>query len=150
MRTRLIACRADDAALSVAITDGDGLPDAWEVHTFGRPDLASEITDTDVDGLNDASEYVAGTCPTSPETFRLELTGTNAAFAVSVFGRRAQPEWYGTQQRLYRFEGEDSLATTNWFGLPGLTNVPGEDQWIKFTNSATSTSRYYRAKVWLQ
>jgi len=48
-------------------TDADGLPDIWELIYFGN--LSSDGTqDPDGDGLNNAQEFVAHTCPTDPDT----------------------------------------------------------------------------------
>jgi hypothetical protein len=47
-------------------TDGDGLPDSWEIHFFG--DLSQEATgDFDADGLTNLEEFCAGTDPTDPD-----------------------------------------------------------------------------------
>ncbi len=49
-------------------TDGDGLPDAWELAWF--PDLTTTdgTTNSDSDGLTDAQEYLAGANPTLADT----------------------------------------------------------------------------------
>ena len=48
-------------------SDGDDLPDWWELKSFG--DLAASSTqDPDTDGLNNLGEYLAGTIPTDSDT----------------------------------------------------------------------------------
>lgn len=44
-------------------TDYDGLPDSWELAHFGGIATADRDSDTDGDGVSDASEYAAGTDP---------------------------------------------------------------------------------------
>jgi hypothetical protein len=48
-------------------TDGDGLPDNWEIKYFGTLAWGAE-DDPDGDGLNNLYEYLAGKDPTKPET----------------------------------------------------------------------------------
>lgn len=46
-------------------TDGDALPDGWELWHFGTTTQALGAADTDLDGLANAGEYLAGTDPTN-------------------------------------------------------------------------------------
>ena len=50
-------------------TDGDGLPDAWEILHFGNLTTANATTDTDGDGVPDWKEYLAGTDPNCPASY---------------------------------------------------------------------------------
>ena len=57
-------------------TDGDGLPDWWELNFFGDL-LRDGLGDLDGDGLNDLYEYLAGTDPTVIVTFNDGLIDAN-------------------------------------------------------------------------
>jgi len=46
-------------------TDGDGLPDPWEIQYFGHLDYGAN-DDPDLDGAVNIDEYEAGTDPTDP------------------------------------------------------------------------------------
>jgi parallel beta-helix repeat protein len=50
-----------------ADSDGDGLPDDWEIQHFGDLDETTS-NDTDDDGLTHLEEYHAGTDPNNPDT----------------------------------------------------------------------------------
>ena len=56
-----------DVALSDPDTDGDGMPDWWEVERFGDIDETAE-GDADSDGLSNLGEYQNGTDPNDPDS----------------------------------------------------------------------------------
>ncbi|MGB1697953.1 MAG: binary toxin-like calcium binding domain-containing protein [Thermoplasmatota archaeon] len=49
-------------------SDGDGLPDDWEIDQFGDITTYSGGDDPDADGLNNTGEFNAGTNATNPDT----------------------------------------------------------------------------------
>jgi uncharacterized protein (DUF1800 family) len=54
---------------STADTDGDGMPDWWEILHKLRPDLASDASlDPDGDGLTNLQEFARNTDPHNPDT----------------------------------------------------------------------------------
>jgi spore coat protein CotH len=71
-----IAQLATPGAAPLADSDGDGLPDSYEIETYGSTNaVGSSITgDTDGDGASDAAEYIAGT----------SATNANSNFQVSA------------------------------------------------------------------
>lgn len=68
-----------------ADTDGDGLPDDWELAYFGTLD-ATPGGDPDGDGRTNLEEYENGTNPTVPDIFRIdriELVSGSSLLTVS-------------------------------------------------------------------
>lgn len=57
-----------DTGLPAVDTDGDGIPDAWEIRTFGDPAVADSQLDRDGDGLTDLEEFLFGSDPRTPGT----------------------------------------------------------------------------------
>ncbi len=55
-------------SFTIADTDGDGLPDAWEIQYFGGPTAADANADSDNDGLTNLQEFIRGTNPINPDT----------------------------------------------------------------------------------
>src|SRR5207249_3851183 len=106
-----------------ADSDGDGLPDAWELKVFGDLTTASATTDSDGDGLGDWAEYLTGT---SPLDSRAGMTITPA-----LMGSNGLTLNFPTVPgRTYRLQSSPDLTTwgdlTNYFatGTNLLVNLP--------------------------
>ena len=64
-----IAVLVPDVPPASLDTDGDGMPDAWEIRYGLNPNSAADATtDTDNDGLTNVQEYNLGTDPTKNDT----------------------------------------------------------------------------------
>jgi hypothetical protein len=55
------------ATAKAADSDGDGLPDSWEIHHFGNLATGPD-DDADLDGINNRTEFAFGTDPTDPKS----------------------------------------------------------------------------------
>ena len=97
--------------LHAADTDGDGLPDDWEMARFGNLTTADATSDFDGDGKSDLAEYLAGTSPTNPAdvfTATIARNGLQLHAAVAVVaangagyaGLTRRYEWMSTNTRL--------------------------------------------------
>lgn len=92
-------------------SDGDGLPDDWELMFFGS--LGRDGTgDFDNDDFKDSSEYFAGTNPTDPLSL---LTITRAIPGAGQF----TVEWRAVAGKLYRMQYKDTLNDPAWQNVPG-------------------------------
>lgn len=94
-------------------SDGDGLPDSWEeAHGMdpedngsGNPDNG-KYGDADDDGVDNVTEYIAGTdasSDTSAPVVNIGRAGSNIDLSIDGFGRRE-----------YRFYRTDNLITGSW------------------------------------
>jgi len=92
-------------------TDGDGVPDDWEVLYFQSPNLSDGSGDSDSDGLTDSGEEIAGTDPTD----------SNSVFEVSEEGMQIGDgfiiRWPSVGGRLYSVDSRTNLLTDVWSNI---------------------------------
>jgi len=109
-------------------TDGDGIPDAWEMQHFGNLTAANATTDHDHDGFTDLQEYIAGTDPLDPSSnLRIVSHSYDASHTQATIVFTTVPN------RLYRLEYDADLASP-WTNSPLGTFNP---------DSGTTTSRTF-------
>lgn len=104
-------------------TDGDGLPDAWELAHGLDPNSAEgengPTGDPDGDGMNNFQEYIAGTHPRDPASL-LTLTAAPAGPDMVELTFQGQPGRVYYLQRATHLDGPWALLRT----LPG-PQTPG-------------------------
>ncbi len=117
-------------------SDGDGMPDAWELANFGT--LARDGSgDFDSDGVSDLNEYLSGTNPDDPNDYlRILSAVVTETTCVLTFNAVAG----GSYSVFYR-EAVDAGVWTKLADVPahastGLAQV--------FDTHLTSATRYYR------
>lgn len=114
-------------------TDGDGLPDAWEIAHGTNPTVPDALADPDQDGLTNWQEYLAGTLPLDPASqLRIE--------SVRMLGHgQLTLGFTAVSNRSYTLQSRASLqvgAWSNWITFPPeaanrfitVTNRPAEDE----------------------
>ena len=94
-----------------ADTDGDGMPDEWELRYGLAPDSAADGSmDQDNDGLSNRDEYLAGTDPTQPlDVLRVDSILFSAGSATLKF--------VALSNRTYSVQYRNSLAPGPWSTL---------------------------------
>jgi hypothetical protein len=100
-----------------ADTDGDTIPDAWELQYAGNLSKLTKDGDFDGDGVPDVEEYLADTDPTNPNDF-LQITHVTATSDGSVVSLT----WNSRPSRCYRIQSRAEVADGGWVdnNPPGL------------------------------
>jgi hypothetical protein len=118
-------------------TDGDGLPDAWEIaNGFDKDDATDASSDADSDSASNLHEYVAGTDPRN---------------AASNLRATAAPQGDGSVKitfdavagKSYRVEGSDSLTAVSWAAVAAVPAQPVSGP-VTVTDSAAARRKFYR------
>jgi hypothetical protein len=128
---------SSNATLTViADTDRDGLPDTWE---SGRPNFSANdpddaLRDDDLDGLNNAREYFAGT----------DYLDTNSVLRTTIqAGGAVELTFRAVSNHNYVVQYTDDLYPGQWRNLviePGKTN----SRPVTIIDPAPNPGRYYR------
>jgi hypothetical protein len=119
-------------------SDKDGLPDDYEIATYGDLDTSDGTTDTDGDGDDDLSEWLRGTDPKDP----------NSRFVVQIIPQGDGSKlvvWTGALGRVYDLEWSRDLQSFGLIavGIPGL--APLLDRLDDIHNA--DLKGFYRVKV---
>jgi hypothetical protein len=126
---------------SFSILDNDdsntnGMLDTWELANFGTLTNAT-TADTDGDGFNNYSEYIAGTQPTN--VFSFPRVQNIAVASPPMLGFQA------VSGRVYEIEFSGSMTNSTWTGL-GPTNVTASGL-VAITDLAVTNGRFYRLRI---
>lgn len=126
-------------------TVNDGVPDAWRAAYFGGTGMTTNSSscatcDADGDGMNNQSEFYAGTNPTNAASV-FKLTALNPAGSGNVASLSS------VSGISYRVESRDDLATASWSLFANQLIGIGGPMTISDTNAIVLTKRFYRASV---
>lgn len=126
--------------LATADSNGDGIPDGW-CQRYGLSPVAAGVAadDSDLDGFNNAGEYVADTIPTNAlSRFRIETISAVPSAMVSFAS--------STNRQYTLFSCADLIGEV-WTNVPGQQDLraTGEVTELKDTNAAPG--KFYRIGV---
>jgi hypothetical protein len=124
-------------------TDGDGIPDAWELEKFGSLTVANALSDHDGDGFKDVNEYLADTDPNDPNDF-LRIT----YYSTSAGGSPATMTWKSRPTREYQVLKRTLVDTGTWtdVGL-GLISPDAGTTTTRFFADSFSLERFFRVQA---
>ena len=144
-RYRVVVTNAAGFAASVVATltvsnpdtDGDGLPDWWELANGTNPNLNDAVQDLDHDGMSNQDEYIAGTRPND---------ATNYLKIDRILGgdETAAVEFLAVSNRSYTVQFKDSLADLIWLKLVDLPSRPTNRIERIIDPAANPSRRFYR------
>lgn len=135
-----------DFGLALLDGDGDGLPDAWELHHFGN--LGSSPGSVMPNGQTALQHFVAGTNPNDPQGgFRLHINLTNDLKRVWFVAAQAEGPGYNGMTRRYTLEYRPNLAAGFWTEVPGYIDVPGNNQTVSYFTTGVGAPGYYRGRI---
>jgi hypothetical protein len=126
-----------DCWMSPLDTDANGLPDVWETLYFGGGAAVLPLGDQDGDGMNNQSEYLAGTDPTN------SLSVLQIVELIKSPAAGFQMNWNGVGGRNYRVQWSDAPGSwpTGQCVLVGATNAWSD------TTQPRPHARFYRVGV---
>jgi hypothetical protein len=122
-------------------TDGDGLPDDWEI-TFGfdRLNPIDAALDADGDGLTNLQEYQMGTNP------RDRQSGLRLSIAMLPDATNLVLSFAATANFSYTIEYSDAVTPPAWLPFRDIPPAP-TNQLIAIIVPATDPARFYRLRT---
>ncbi|HET6409878.1 MAG TPA: lamin tail domain-containing protein, partial [Chthoniobacteraceae bacterium] len=116
-------------------SDGDGLPDAWELANNTNPLLDDDDDDLDQDGRSNFLEYTAGTNPQNPASaFHIQISTDVSGFTIRFTAQ---------QNRTYTVQFKNTLLDATWLKLRDIPAA--ETRSVEVIDPyTTGTSRFYR------
>jgi len=121
-------------------TDQDGMPDAWELFFGLNPaNPADANEDPDGDGMSNLKEYLADTCPTNRfSVFYIRDIALSNQITLS---------FPCSTSRVYSLEFRSSLATGQWTGVAGQSNIPGHASGTLQLTDTNGVRRFFRVRA---
>jgi hypothetical protein len=117
-------------------SDGNGLPDLWEMTYFGILTNTPPLNDYDNDGSNNQTEYIAGTHPKN----------AGSVFVVEMSSTASSLTWNGVLNRLYTVQCTTNLSIP-FADVPGYVDLQGADSPSYFINYGIGEIAFFRVKV---
>jgi len=124
-------------AVELLDSDGDGIPNQWELDHGLSPFISNDGIDTDGDDIYDVYEYFSDTEPTNALD-NLHITGVSFTPDPDISFPSSAKRFYS----LSRLAGTLSAAT--WYPITGVTPGNGTTNTLTDTMSTADSNGFYR------
>ena len=118
-------------------TDGDGMPDAWEIAHGLNWNVNDAMLDADGDRMRNRHEYEAGTDPQDPLSY----------LKVHQVPASGQLTFLAISNKTYSVLHTDSLNTNLWLTLTNISARSTNRVEVVSDTSTNSTRRFYRLQT---
>jgi hypothetical protein len=129
-----------EVGMPLVDSEGDGMPDTWELMHFGSLGVADANSDWDGDGMSDVMEFVAGTNPKDPSSC-LRMYAPLVGFQGGGF----VVQWTSASNVLYDLFRTTNLVNQSFSVV--ATNISANPPMNSFTDGLEGASGYYRIKT---
>jgi len=117
-------------------SDGNGLPNIWEMFYFNVITGTVATADVDDDGNSNRDEYISGTNPLDNQS----------RFVVYLDTYTGILEWLTAPNRLYTVEHTYNL-TNSFSAVPGYADIPGTGYSDYFMIYPEASNEFFRVQV---
>ena len=138
------ACVQTDTIQSGADSDGDGIPDAWEIKHAGNLTTLSHNGDADGDGISDYQEYLADTDPLDAAS-KFRIVAKSFSFAGGTEDDTII--WTCQPSRNYELLYSITLLPGSWISTSPLYNSANGTITGEFTSRTIFTNRNFRVQA---
>ena len=118
----------------LADTDADGLPDEWEAANGLQTNAPDAIIDSDLDGVSNRAEYLAGTNPQDPSSY-LKVEQITGGPATLLFN--------AVSNRTYTVQFKPSLDAAGWQRLTDVA-ARSTNRLETIVDAEATPGRFYR------
>ena len=125
-----------------ADVNSNGIVDWWESEHFGTIDApgSEASTDSDLDGLDNEAEYIAGTDPNDPASVFKQVDASSDATDFSL-------EFPSSLERIYTLQTSSTLQPNSWIPVEGYEAITGTGSDIVVEIPLGTGAKFYRVSV---